>query len=437
MNKNKQNKYNTTSKSKDWFPFKKRKFNCWESSVLNSSEKCSYKAEALLSFQERQMLHSIVSSLQTNKRDAIRISINELHRRSCKALKEQVERSKSLTKDRGHTSRNQTASFRITKDDLLHLEDIAEINSLSTKEALRLVIIWMATGIKDETIKSIKGCQEISQDEKANEWKKSQSTFKQSDSAKRLREVREFWKEYFENKKDETRQESKYSQQEAQARAMGLDTADSIIEERFTKIIEEHQLDYENLDERNQMIYYYMARYELEYKDAVWWYEDELEEMDKIAKLNPYELVQYLKKEKEEEQRIKKEMEKAHKKQQQERWNESLKERAYEEIVTKGNYKERLSLHSEEHPFSDYELQIIIEHGIRTQDQIEADLKGRSLENKEQKEKREKEDYENKKQRIRNIKAGKENVPSKIDLFWHDALQVKLWKTYDDWSQED
>ena len=155
MNKNKQNKYNTTSKSKDWFPFKKRKFNCWGCPVLNSSEKCSYKAEALLSFQERQMLNSIVSSLQTNKRDAIRISINELHRRSCKALKEQVERSKSLTKDRGHTSRNQTASFRITKDDLLHLEDIAEINSLSTKEALRLVIIWMAVGIKDETIKSI------------------------------------------------------------------------------------------------------------------------------------------------------------------------------------------------------------------------------------------------------------------------------------------
>ena len=107
------------------------------------------------------------------------------------------------------------------------------------------------------------------------------------------------------------------------------------------------------------------------------------------------------------------------------------------EIVTKGNCEKRLSLHSEESPFSDYELKIIIEHGIRTQDQIEADLKARSLENKKQKERREKEDYENKKQLIRNIKAGKENVPSKIDLFWHDPLQAKLWETYDDWSQED
>ena len=104
------------------------------------------------------------------------------------------------------------------------------------------------------------------------------------------------------------------------------------------------------------------------------------------------------------------------------------------EIVTKGNCEKRLSLHSEESPFSDYELKIIIEHGIRTQDQIEADLKARSLENKKQKERREKEDYENKKQHIRNIKASKENIPSKIDLFWHDALQVKLRKTYDDWS---
>ncbi len=139
---------------------------------------------------------------------------------------------------------------------------------------------------------------------------KNQPTFKQSDSAKRLREVRDFWKEYFENKKDEAIQESKYSKQEAQASAMGLDTADSILEERFEKIIEEHQLDYENLDERNQKIYYYMAKYELEYKDAVWWYEDELEEMDKIAKLSPYDLVQYLKKEKEEERRRHKEYEK-------------------------------------------------------------------------------------------------------------------------------
>ena len=53
-----------------------------------------------------------------------------------------------------------------------------------------------------------------------------------------------------------------------------------------------------------------MARYELEYKDAVWWYEDELEEMDKIAKLSPYELVQFLKKEKEEEKRRHEEYEK-------------------------------------------------------------------------------------------------------------------------------
>ena len=75
MNKKKQNKYNKTSKSKDWFPFKNRQFNCWESPILNSSEKCSYKTEALQSFQERQMLNSIVSSLQTNTRDVIRISI--------------------------------------------------------------------------------------------------------------------------------------------------------------------------------------------------------------------------------------------------------------------------------------------------------------------------------------------------------------------------
>tara|TARA_A100001011_G_scaffold274275_1_gene283688 strand:+ start:1005 stop:1325 length:321 start_codon:yes stop_codon:yes gene_type:complete len=88
---------------------------------------------------------------------------------------------------------------------------------------------------------------------------KSQPRFKQPDSAKRLREVRDFWKEYFENKQDDARQESKYSKQEAQARAMGLDTADSILEERFEKIIEDHQLDYENLDERNQTIYYYIA----------------------------------------------------------------------------------------------------------------------------------------------------------------------------------
>ena len=114
--------------------------------------------------------------------------------------------------------------------------------------------------------------------------------------------------------KEERKLDIKYSKEEAMARAIGLETAYSIIEDRFEKIIEEHQLDYENLEARDQMIYSYMARYQLEYKDAVWWYEDELAEMDKIAKLSPYELVQYLKQEKEEQKRNINEIEKRQKK---------------------------------------------------------------------------------------------------------------------------
>jgi len=290
-----QSKYNSTSKSKEWFPFKKRQFNCWESPILHSTNKCSYKAEALLSFQERQMLNSIVNSLQTDKRDSIRISINELHRRSCKTSIEQIERSKSTTKDKGHTNRNQTISIRITKDDLVWLKDIAEINSLTNKEALRLVIIWMAKGIKDGTIKFIKGCQEISQDVKANEWKKNQSSFKQSESAKRLKEVRAFWKDYFMGVKEERKLDIQYSKEEAMARAMGLDTFDSLFEEKMEKIIEENQLNFEDLEYRNQTIYYYMAKYNLNYKEATCFFEDDMEEVEHIVKLSPYQLVQYLK----------------------------------------------------------------------------------------------------------------------------------------------
>ena len=303
-------KYNSTSKSKEWFPFKKRIFNCDKNPIINSNDKCSFKAETLLSFQEQQMLDGVISSLQANKRDAIRISINELHRSRPSVSQESIRCCLSSSKEKGHTSRSKRLSVRIAKGDLLRLEEIAEINNLTNKEALRFTIIWVAKGIQDESIKGLKGCKEISQDEKANEWKKNQSTFKTSDSRKRLKEVRDFWKGYFERVNEQRKQDIKYSNEEYVSRAMGLDTFDSLIEERMEKIIEDNQLIDGDLDDRNQTIYYYMAKYELEYREAVLWYEDEMQEQKKLTNLSPYELVQYLKQEQEETKRFNQQMEK-------------------------------------------------------------------------------------------------------------------------------
>ena len=61
-----------------WWKFKKNRYITINHPSITTKEKCAFKVETILSPQENQILGKITRTLQTSKRDAIRIAIYEL-----------------------------------------------------------------------------------------------------------------------------------------------------------------------------------------------------------------------------------------------------------------------------------------------------------------------------------------------------------------------
>jgi len=61
-----------------WWKFKKNRYITTKHPSITTQEKCAFKLETILSPQEKQILEGINRTLQTAKRDAVRIAIYEL-----------------------------------------------------------------------------------------------------------------------------------------------------------------------------------------------------------------------------------------------------------------------------------------------------------------------------------------------------------------------
>ena len=86
MDNNNRNKFNTTSKSKAFFPIKQHRFDSSKHPIIQSTQKCAARMTTMLSAQEDQMLEGLANSLQCNQREAIRIALHEASRSGFKAL---------------------------------------------------------------------------------------------------------------------------------------------------------------------------------------------------------------------------------------------------------------------------------------------------------------------------------------------------------------
>ncbi len=80
MDNNNQNKFNTTSKSKSFFPIKQHRFDSSKHPIIQSNQKCAARMATMLSAQEDQMLEGLINSLQCDQREAIRIALHEASR---------------------------------------------------------------------------------------------------------------------------------------------------------------------------------------------------------------------------------------------------------------------------------------------------------------------------------------------------------------------
>ena len=172
-NNNKFNKTINPSGAKPplgWWKFRKNRYITINHPVITTKEKCAFKVETILSPQEKQTLEGITRTLQTSKRDAVRIAIYELGKDVFKA-ENFLQYANKETKERGHTSRSVECSCRVIKTEKESAQEIAKTFEISEKEAVRLCIIWLGRKLDEINFRLTK-CTRIGQEQLAREWSK-------------------------------------------------------------------------------------------------------------------------------------------------------------------------------------------------------------------------------------------------------------------------
>ena len=190
MSSNK-NRFNKSTKTKNWFPYAKYLFITDKHPVRQSQEKCSSSIEALFCQQELEQINGITSSLQCETRDAIRIALFEVLKDTELAHKKTYHKAKSGSTIKGHEGRKTKMRLNLPKAEKVAVEAAAIQLNITIKEFLRLAVIWLADGIKDETIIRLTKSKRISKDDVAMAWSRANKGKPPSESTARLKAARD------------------------------------------------------------------------------------------------------------------------------------------------------------------------------------------------------------------------------------------------------
>ena len=293
------NKFNTNTKTKGFFPFPKYLFKTENHPIRLSTDKCSSAIEALFSPQEMQMLEGLTNSLQCDEREAIRIALYEASRSSSEAYEVAISHSKSDSKERGHTARSKKGRWNLPKLEKDEITKVGKSLSISDKVFLRLAIIWLAKGIKDESIIRLTKSPRIPKDEVAMQWSRDNRGKPSSEAVKKLKDARDDAKalsDYiFEEKQHKSFEEyesncSKQSDvRHQEAQELLEETSDN---ESWEKSFLEENPDADDIE---FLIRCKMREYKCDYEDAKIFVETEMEEMDELVKMTSKEQLVFLK----------------------------------------------------------------------------------------------------------------------------------------------
>ena len=293
------NKFNTNTKTKGFFPFPKYLFKTENHPIRISKDKCSSAIEALFSPQEIQMLEGLTNSLQCDEREAIRIALYEASRSSSEAYEAAIDYSKSDSKERGHTARSTKGRWNLPKLEKDETAKAAKSLNISDKVFLRLAIIWLAKGIKDESIIRLTKSPRIPKDEVAMQWSRDNRAKPPSEAVKKLKDARDDAKalsDYiFEKKQDEGFRE--YESNHSKTSDLKHIEKEELIEDIAENESWEQSFLEDNPDASDMefLIRCKMREYQCDYEDAKMFVEGEIEEMEQLAKMTPKEQLDFLK----------------------------------------------------------------------------------------------------------------------------------------------
>jgi len=185
----KYNKFNP-GKTKEYFPINAWRCNSSRHPVITSSDKCaSSTPKARFSQQELQMLLGLSNTLQCSEREAVRIALYEASARVSDAYETAFVYASSESREKGHQGRSSTKQWKLPKPEQVTAMNAAKELGITNAEFVRLSIIWLQQGIRNNSITSIEKCEIISGDKVARQWSKENHGKPQSEQVAHLKQA--------------------------------------------------------------------------------------------------------------------------------------------------------------------------------------------------------------------------------------------------------
>ena len=292
-------KFNSKTKTKGWFPIAKYLFKTEKHPVRQSTLKCSSSVEEAISVQETQMIEGITSSLQCNEREAIRIALYEASRRASEAYEGYFECARWDTDKRGHTARSRAGKWSLPRIEKDETSLAAQQLKISEKEFIRLAIIWLARGIKDESIIRLTKTPRIPKDEVAMNWSRENRGKPPSESVKKLKDARDKAKELsdylFEQKRESASSEYEFRNGLPSELLRQIDDEDMDLFLENQSWEQDFLGENQDIDDIEFLIHCKMRAFQCSYEDAKFFVEGDLKEFDMLVKMTSKEQLQYLK----------------------------------------------------------------------------------------------------------------------------------------------
>ena len=126
--------------------------------VLESTNVCTHRLGALWTQQEELMVDGLSHWLICERRQAVRIALFEVGLRSYEDIENIIPFAQSGSNKQGHTCRDREKTISLPREEKEQAIKKAKEFGLTDKTYLRLAVIWLAKGIKNETITKITNC---------------------------------------------------------------------------------------------------------------------------------------------------------------------------------------------------------------------------------------------------------------------------------------
>ena len=211
------------------------------------------------------------------------------------AYEKTYEKAKSGSTCKGHEGRKTKKRLSLPLSEKQNALDAAAQLNISIKEFLRLAVIWLADGIKEETITSLTKSRRIGKDTIAYQWSRENRNKPASESVKNLKEAQKDARELQEY--IDSLEEEEFSTE------LPFVIQSELVQEELVRSAEQNHFETELLRQHEMasdvefLARCKMREFDIDFETAKEWVEDNLNEFDMLSKMTSKEKKEFLQKE--------------------------------------------------------------------------------------------------------------------------------------------